>query len=87
MSAVTEIAVRMGEIAVTQSPAELLVTVGLGSCIGLALVDQPRRIAGLAHIMLPEAVGACAAPRASSPRSPCPSSSRGPPRWARRGDR
>jgi chemotaxis protein CheD len=57
MSAVTEIAVRMGEIAVTQSPAETLVTIGLGSCIGLALVDQSKAIAGLAHIMLPEAIG------------------------------
>jgi chemotaxis protein CheD len=57
MSAVTEIAVRMGELAVTQSPAETLVTIGLGSCIGLALVDQPKAIAGLAHIMLPEAIG------------------------------
>jgi chemotaxis protein CheD len=57
MNRITEIAVRMGEIAVAGSPAEMLVTIGLGSCIGLALVDQPRGIAGLAHIMLPEAVG------------------------------
>jgi chemotaxis protein CheD len=57
MTALTEIAVRMGEIAVTKSPGELLVSLGLGSCIGLALVDQRRGIAGLAHIMLPEAIG------------------------------
>jgi chemotaxis protein CheD len=31
-------------------------SVGLGSCIGLALVDQRRGIAGLAHVMLPEAL-------------------------------
>jgi chemotaxis protein CheD len=57
MTAITEIAVRMGEIAVTKSPGDLLVSLGLGSCIGLALVDQRRGIAGLAHIMLPEAIG------------------------------
>jgi chemotaxis protein CheD len=57
MTALTEIAVRMGEIAVSKSPDELLVSLGLGSCIGLALIDQRRGIAGLAHIMLPEAIG------------------------------
>ena len=56
MTAVTEIAVRMGEIAVSKSPGDPLVSLGLGSCIGLALVDQRRGIAGLAHIMLPEAL-------------------------------
>jgi chemotaxis protein CheD len=56
MTAITEIAVRMGEIAVSKSPGELLVSLGLGSCIGLALVDQRRGVAGLAHIMLPEAI-------------------------------
>jgi chemotaxis protein CheD len=54
---ITEIAVRMGEIAVTKSPGDVLVSLGLGSCIGLALVDQRRGIAGLAHVMLPEAGG------------------------------
>jgi chemotaxis protein CheD len=57
MTTLTEIAVRMGEIAVSKSPGDLLVSLGLGSCIGLALVDQRRGIAGLAHIMLPEAIG------------------------------
>ncbi len=31
----------------------ILVTLGLGSCVGIALYDTERRIAGLAHIMLP----------------------------------
>jgi chemotaxis protein CheD len=57
MSAAAEIAVRMGEIAVSATPGDLLLSVGLGSCIGLALVDQRRCVAGLAHIMLPEAIG------------------------------
>jgi chemotaxis protein CheD len=56
MSTLTEIAVRMGEIAVSSSPGEVLLSIGLGSCIGLALVDQRRGVAGLAHIMLPEAI-------------------------------
>jgi chemotaxis protein CheD len=57
-TAATEIAVRMGEIAVSSDPGDVLVSIGLGSCIGLALVDQRRGIAGLAHIMLPEAIPA-----------------------------
>jgi chemotaxis protein CheD len=55
-AAATEIAVRMGEIAVSSNPGDVLVSIGLGSCIGLALVDQRRGVAGLAHIMLPEAI-------------------------------
>jgi chemotaxis protein CheD len=56
MTAAAEIAVRMGEIAASKTPGDVLVSLGLGSCIGLALVDQRRGIAGLAHIMLPEAI-------------------------------
>ena len=56
MSELVEIAVRMGEIAVSSNPGDVLMSIGLGSCIGLALVDQRRGIAGLAHIMLPEAL-------------------------------
>jgi chemotaxis protein CheD len=55
-AAATEIAVRMGEIAVSSNPADVLMSIGLGSCIGLALVDHRRGIAGLAHVMLPEAI-------------------------------
>jgi chemotaxis protein CheD len=56
MTAASEIAVRMGEIAVSSNPDDVLLSIGLGSCIGLALVDQRRGIAGLAHVMLPEAL-------------------------------
>ena len=56
-AAATEIAVRMGEIAVSATAGEVLVSIGLGSCIGLALVDRRRGVAGLAHVMLPEAIG------------------------------
>jgi chemotaxis protein CheD len=56
MTAATEIAVRMGEIAASSNPDDVLLSIGLGSCIGLALVDQRRSVAGLAHVMLPEAL-------------------------------
>ena len=48
-----EISVRMGELATSSDPATGLVSIGLGSCIGLALVDSSARVAGLAHVMLP----------------------------------
>ena len=46
---------RMGEFVVSTAPGDVLVSVGLGSCIGLALVDPTTHVAALAHIMLPEA--------------------------------
>ena len=52
-----EISVRMGELATSADPATGLVSIGLGSCIGLALVDASSRIAGLAHVMLPGPTG------------------------------
>lgn len=48
-----ETTVRMGQLAVSASPGDVLVTIGLGSCIGLALLDRRRAVAGLAHVMLP----------------------------------
>jgi chemotaxis protein CheD len=45
--------VRMGEIAVAAADGDELVALGLGSCIGLALVDRANGVAGLAHIVLP----------------------------------
>jgi chemotaxis protein CheD len=46
--------VRMGEIAVSRNRKDELVAMGLGSCIGLALIDRASGVAGLAHIVLPE---------------------------------
>jgi chemotaxis protein CheD len=48
-----DLMVRMGELAVSTSPDDVLTSIGLGSCIGLALVDVERQVAGLAHVMLP----------------------------------
>jgi chemotaxis protein CheD len=52
-----ETMVRMGEYAFSASAGDLLVSLGLGSCIGLALIDRRAAIAGLAHVVLPAAEG------------------------------
>ena len=44
----------MGEIEVSKRSGDELVARGLGSCIGLALVDRRAGVAGLAHIVLPQ---------------------------------
>jgi len=49
-----ETVVRMGEAAASRVPDDVLACIGLGSCIGLTLVDRQRGIAALAHVMLPE---------------------------------
>ena len=49
----------MGEIEVSSQTGEELVARGLGSCIGLALIDRRSGVAGMAHIVLPEAPGDC----------------------------
>lgn len=47
----------MGEFAVSSTAGDELVAIGLGSCIGLALVDREAGVAGLAHVVLPESQG------------------------------
>ncbi|MFP4112053.1 MAG: chemotaxis protein CheD [Candidatus Woesearchaeota archaeon] len=47
-----EIMVDMGKYAVSASP-DILVSLGLGSCVGVAIYDSEKKIGGLAHIMLP----------------------------------
>ncbi|HZV72962.1 MAG TPA: chemotaxis protein CheD [Conexibacter sp.] len=54
--------VRMGELRASATPEDELVSMGLGSCVGVALVDRERAIAGLAHVMLPAANAAYSAP-------------------------
>jgi len=53
----------MGEFAVSKTDGDELVAIGLGSCIGLALVDQQAGVAGLAHVVLPDSNG-CKGPAA-----------------------
>lgn len=45
--------VGMAEYKAAKSPA-ILVTLGLGSCVGVALYESAKKIGGLAHIMLPD---------------------------------
>jgi chemotaxis protein CheD len=52
-----ETMVRMGELAASAGTADVLVSLGLGSCIGLALVDRRTGVAGLAHVVLPASDG------------------------------
>lgn len=47
----------MGEFAVSSTIGDEMVAIGLGSCIGLAMVDRDAGVAGLAHVVLPESQG------------------------------
>lgn len=47
------IKVGMADLKVCRYP-DNLTTIGLGSCIGIALYDPTTKITGLAHIMLPD---------------------------------
>lgn len=55
-----ETQVRMGELAASAAAGDVLVSLGLGSCIGLALLDRRTGVAGLAHVVLPESGGTVA---------------------------
>ena len=46
----------MADLMVAHAPAKL-VTLGLGSCIGLVVFDNVAKVAGMAHIMLPDSRG------------------------------
>ncbi len=48
-----EIIIDMGRLVVIDRPV-LLTSLGLGSCIGLALYDSVKNVSGFAHIMLPD---------------------------------
>ena len=47
-----EILVRVADFKAAAAD-EVLVTLGLGSCVGIALLDAEAQIGGLAHILLP----------------------------------
>ncbi|WP_315121902.1 chemotaxis protein CheD [uncultured Clostridium sp.] len=50
---VKEYRVGIADLDVGKSP-DKIITVGLGSCIGIALYDKTNAIGGLLHIMLPD---------------------------------
>ncbi|HEX7057964.1 MAG TPA: chemotaxis protein CheD [Bacilli bacterium] len=45
--------VGMADLKVTNDAFGVLKTMGLGSCVGIAIYDRQKKIAGLAHVMLP----------------------------------
>lgn len=47
------IKVGMADLNICREP-DMLTTIGLGSCIGIALYDPGTKISGLVHIMLPD---------------------------------
>ncbi|MCI5741954.1 MAG: chemotaxis protein CheD [Lachnospiraceae bacterium] len=47
------IKVGMADLNIGKSP-DVITTIGLGSCIGIAVYDSVTKIGGLAHIMLPD---------------------------------
>lgn len=52
---INQIKVGMADYKVAKSP-DTLITLGLGSCVGITLYDKYSKIAGLAHIMLPSSL-------------------------------
>ena len=48
-----EVKVGIADLNLVLAPGSIM-TIGLGSCIGIALYDKSLKIAGLAHIMLPD---------------------------------
>lgn len=49
----TRVLVRIGDLRVACDDA-MLITVGIGSCVAMAVLDPVRRIGGLGHALLPE---------------------------------
>lgn len=47
-----EILVNIGECAIGDS-SKVMMCLGLGSCVGVAIYDSNKKIAGLAHVMMP----------------------------------
>ena len=65
----TEIRVKVADYAVGRDDA-VLATIGLGSCVAIALYDAQARVGGLAHILLPaEGMSRDATNRAKFPGS------------------
>lgn len=53
MNESVEVRVGIADIKVVSNPDKVL-TMGLGSCVGISFYDKRKKIAGLAHIMLPD---------------------------------
>jgi chemotaxis protein CheD len=49
------ISLGLGERAISRNPDDVLVAYGLGSCLGISMVDPSTRVSGLLHAVLPGA--------------------------------
>jgi chemotaxis protein CheD len=49
------ISLGLGERAISRNPEDVLVAYGLGSCLGISMVDPVTRVSGLLHAVLPGA--------------------------------
>lgn len=49
----SDVKVGIADLNTVYSPGKIM-TIGLGSCVGIGLYDRTKSIAGLAHIMLPD---------------------------------
>ena len=56
MCELEEYKVGIAEYKITEAPNSLI-TVGLGSCVGIALYDRKEKVGSLLHIMLPDSTG------------------------------
>ena len=54
--------VGMAEVKITRCTDDVLIALGLGSCIGVCAFDPQTGVAGMAHIVLPESAGHVASP-------------------------
>jgi chemotaxis protein CheD len=59
--ALQQVPVRIGEVKVATG-SSVLFTIGLGSCVAVALYDAERQVGGLAHAMLPNPAAGRQAP-------------------------
>ncbi|GBF33210.1 chemotaxis protein CheD [Desulfocucumis palustris] len=50
---IVEIQVGIADLKVTREPGRLI-TLGLGSCVGVSLYDPMMKVGGLLHVMLPD---------------------------------
>jgi chemotaxis protein CheD len=51
-----KIIIGIGEYTVSNNDS-LIVTLGLGSCVGVCLIDKKRKIGAMIHVMLPDSGG------------------------------
>lgn len=50
------ISLGLGEQAISRNPDDVLVAYGLGSCLGISMIDPVTRVTGLIHAVLPERI-------------------------------